>query len=1456
MMRINNIQTSGGIFTHHFIESIQQATVNHPAVQAETFTLPYQERLTEKELEIRIARSWENLVERWDAVEREFNALDISMLRKRWLLPLLENLGFKLEFNKGDIILEDDIRFPISHIGWAGTSNKNIPVHTVRYQPDATLETRMRSGRGIKALAPHDMLQRYLNLSKTHRWGILCDGVYLRLLRDFYHTYTRGYTEFDLQGIFSTRDFASFRAMFRLLHASRFVVPEGQEAAPIDELYEDALAMGVTVGKDLRDNVQEAIETLGNGFLVSTPGFLDLLTANAGGAGELYREILISIYRILFLLFAEQRGMLRGRGSLFMEEFSLTAFRTLAEQPLGENPNLDLWEKLKVTFAMIEHGVDELQIFPYNGALFSRKRTPLLMPDDDAAAPCCRNDALLRTIRHLTTVEKDHVLQRISYSDLSVEEIGSIYESLLEITPRISANALEVDGRQISPHTFFLDPRGTGRKTSGSYYTPPSLVNELIKSALEPVMLDRLQNTVPGYDSELVEALTDQERASAEEALLKIKVVDPACGSGAFLIAANNKLGLELARIRTGGHFPEEAAIRHARREVLANCIHGVDLNPMAVELCKVSLWINAAVEDAPLNFLDHHIQCGNSLVGATPDLVKAGIPNDAYTAVTGDDKDLATSLKRQNRQELDGQGSLNFKVTLIKDQQALKQWLQASRLAESQPALAEQAFQAYQTSPQNWQERLPFDLWTAAFFVPIQEDQPIPTTHHIRQALIDPVSIPAELQALARQMAEKHRFFHWHLAFPDVFDSHGACGFDVVLGNPPWERVKLQEKEFFEGKDDAITNAPNAAARKRLIAQLEQTNPPLFHAYQQALFAAEAESHYYHNSGAYPLTGVGDINLYQIFAGKVRQLIAPDGRAGMIVPTGVATDYTCRSFFEDLVQNNQIASLYDFENRKGLFPEVHRSYKFCLLTLQGVNTDSDQPASFAFFLLHPDDLQDGEKVFTLTAEDFDLLNPNTHTCPIFRSRSDADLTRKLYQQAPVLVNERTGENPWGISFLRMFDMSNDSHLFRTREEMEAQGFTLEGNRFVKGEEVYLPLYEAKMFWHYDHRFGTYEGVADRSNTHLNPIPSRDPDCLVLPWYWVNEKHILEKNYNKAEDFSLCFRGITNTTNERTGVFSIIPFSGQGNSAPKIIFNSDPQECILFFLSNLTSIIWDFILRKKVGGSNLNFYLLNQMPVFKKERITIKIEEYIIPKVVELVYNSNDLSSYFNQSWHTYSPEIRSILSSNWYSFSSHCKHQKKSDKSEETEKTFLKPFKWNEERRFDLRCDLDALFGHLYNLTREEFAYILDTFPIVRGKDEAEFGEYQTKRVILEKFDALADDPMLEGACIPYDERVSVLEDRTKKLTMTSGSIPRTTPLSISDSVPQPEPPIIEKPEADQPGILSQPVIEDGQPALPLTDYTLYRCPVCERRVLGFALEEHTREVHGGVEPQYEKLE
>jgi len=1417
---LTHITTSGGLISAAFIENVREPGSRQRGVEPVSFTLPWAEpQKSPAALEETIATAWELLLERWDAIRNDLAAMDVSQVRSRWLLPLFLVLDFDPVYQRGDTVLDQAgrLRFPLSHRGWPedthhATRNTAPPLHTV--PPSQSLDARTGPGGGIKVKSPHDMLQAFLNASADDRWAVLSNGVLLRLLRDYHHTHTRGYVQFDLEAMFETRNYGDFRALCRLCHASRFVaqVP-GTSQVPgtlLEQFYKDSIATGVRVGEDLREQVRQAIETLGNGFLDGAliGAFHGEARDGRGGADagcqtssvkrqddvtfdtsrlarEYYAEILHIVYRVLFLLFAEQRGMMPGRDSLYAEAYSIAHLRALAEGDIPrEDDFTDLWHGLQVTFRMVREGVPELGVFGYDGMLFAEDQTPLLSgspppSQGGGSGRGVRNSDLLRAVRALTLIERDGVLQRISYADLGVEELGSIYESLLDFTPRVTTHAEAVDGREIPANTFFLDPRGSERKTTGSYYTHDSLVDELIKSALLPVARDRLARAgLPVVEDPTEDlsglltdyaGLSDEQRAAGEEALLGIKVCDPAVGSGHFLVKANDALGAELARVCTGDEYPTEAQIQAAKRDVLAHCIYAVDVNPMAVELCKVSLWINASVRDKPLSFLDHHIKCGNSLIGATPELMDKGVPYEAFApGITGNDRDVAKQVRAQSRQEQrefergGGYQPALFRVRVYEPTGEVREVYEyVGTLAEDQPRAARERYAAYLTTDEYRRRKLEADCWTAAFFWPLTAQKPgfsekpgfFPTCgEFIRLRDEGPEALPPEALAQIETLAERYRFFHWHLEFPDVFPqtsevletSEVSGGFDVVLGNPPWEQINLVEKEFFADKVPEIVNARTGAERRRMIEALAKTDPELYQTYLDALRESEAMGHFFSNSGRYPLAARGRINLYQVFAGTARRITGPDGRAGIVVPSGIATDYYNQDYFNAVVEEGELVSFYDFENRAKLFPEVDSRYKFCLLTLTGGEVDE---AEFAFFLHTTSDLANPERRFGLSREEVALMNPNTGTVPVFRTRRDAELTEKLYYAAPVLVNKATGENPWGVSFKQgLFNMTNDSHLFRTREELEAEGFVLEGNRFVHGEEIYLPLYEAKMFHRYDHRYGTFEGVDSRSDVHLpNPTIEQYQDSVfvVQPWYWVAREEVITKQEHDPGWF-LAFRDIARSTDERTGIFSFIPWVAVGNNAPILTFAKPVATEVCGLASNLNALAFDFVLRQKIGGIHLNFYVVEQLPILPPDRYTPDLLDFIVPRVVELTYTAWDLQPFARDVL----DEVGQETWARWFE-SDHLGspapvHTDRPDRFptdvliRPVRSLDPPPFVWDEERRAVLRAELDALYGHLYGLTREELAYILDTFPIVRRKDEARYGEYRTKRMVLESYEAL----------------------------------------------------------------------------------------------------------------------
>lgn len=1309
--RFPTIRTEGAILPADLLQRVAAGNGDVPGLEPVSYHLLEGEKLNEA-----ANRAWNRLQSAWTSFRAACEKLSptdrgVGVTRERWLLPLFQELGYgRLQPLKEPFAIGDKY-YPISH-AWG-----HVPIHMVGCRIDLDKRT-------AGSPSPHSLVQEFLNRSETHLWGFVSNGLTFRVLRDNVRLTRQAYVEFDLQAMFDGQVYADFALLWRLCHQSRVEADKPQECW-LEQWSKLAEQQGLRLLDQLRNGVEEAIAVLGRGFL-SCPAnqrLRDRLRAGKLDAQDYYRQLLRLVYRLLFLFVAEDRRLLllpeppmnaeqrplenigvhRRASEVYLSYYSTARLRRLAERIRGTQ-HTDLYQMLSLIMDKLGNGgCPELALPALGSFLFSPQAVP------DLHGCQLANADLLAAVRALALTSEGGVLRTVDYQNLGSEELGSVYESLLELHPELNAEAGTFELRSTSGHE---------RKTTGSYYTPTSLIRCLLDSALDPVLDEAARKPHP------------------EAAILALKVCDPACGSGHFLIAAAHRIAKRLAAVRTGEGEPSPEAYRAALRDVIGRCIYGVDLNPMAVELCKVALWMEALVPGKPLSFLDHHIQCGNSLLGATPDLLQAGIPDKAFEPIEGDDKKLCTAYKKQNKRER----------TDHRRGQPTFPWEQLGNLAAAiaqLDALPSDNVEQIRTKEQRYAELVSeagyrssgqflADLWCAAFvWKKTKEFDDAITEDIFRRVERNPHDIAPWMYEEIRRLAQQYQFFHWHLAFPDVFQplSRGperpenattgwTGGFDVVLGNPPWERIKLQEQEWFAQRRPDIAQARNTAERRRLIDRLTEQDPALHRAFLEDRRKAEGESHFVRNSGRYPLCGRGDVNTYAIFAETNRSLINPAGRVGCIVPTGIATDDTTKHFFQNLVDKRSLVSLFDFENRDAIFPGVHRSSKFCLLTLTGPERAVPHGAEFAFFLHNTQQLADPERRFTLTAEDIALVNPNTRTCPIFRTRRDAELTKAIYRRVPVLLREGPPEqNPWGVRFLRMLDMANDSHLFRTREQLEKDGWQLEGNIFRQGGREYLPLYEAKMCGMYDHRVADVVKSATaikRQNQpdELTEAEKQDPSRFALPISWVPAAEVEARLAGKWDrPWLLGWRDITSSTNERTVIASLLPRVGVGNNFPLMILAQSNASLGGLLAACLSSFALDYISRFKAGGTHLNYFIYKQLPVLPpevyKERCPwgeSSYADWLLPRVLELVYTAWDMQP-----------------------FALECGYSGP-------------PFRWDAEQRFLLRCELDAAFFHLYGISREDVDYILETFPIVRGNDEKRYGEYRTKRVILEIYEALAE--------------------------------------------------------------------------------------------------------------------
>ena len=1156
------LKVEGGILPPDYLQTI--AELEAPSQASSDYGISKSLAIKEE-----LARYWRIASDLYSAYDERHPREDLSPQRvgvSDWLVPLLHSVFNYDDLEKAGRIALDDREFRLTHHACSGS----VPLLLVTHHFDLDKADR-RFGHEGRRQAPHDLMQEFLNAEDASLWGIVSNGSKLRILRDNPSLTRPSYLEADLDLIFQEDLYPDFAALWLAMHASRLHSKEDTPSSCIIETWrEKAHETGERALENLRDGVTEALRQLGNGFVQhqNNEGLRTSLVEGTLSPDDFFQQLLRLVYRLIFLLSTEERNLLHSpdttedQRKVYAEGYSLSRLRERAERRRHYDHHADLWQSLQITFNALARGAPPLGL-PALGGLFRPDHCNAL--DGSAIS----NERLLEAIGSLSSFRTEAALVRVNYRDMGTEELGSVYESLLELQPVLDVNSV--------PWAFsFLGDgneekvRGSARKLSGSYYTPPSLVNELIKSALEPV---------------LAQAVADHP-ANPKKAILNLNVVDPACGSGHFLLAAARRMAAEIVRIESDSESADESARQHALREVVQNCIYGVDKNELAVELCRTALWIETVEPGKPLTFLNAHIQHGDSLVGILhPELIEGGIPGEAYKALTGDDKAVCTGLRKRNKQS---GSSVQYSLYEEKDVYEVARATDGlDRLPEDSLDDVERKRKIYEAAFHDKyyrREKLRADLFVGAFFAEKTKgsSQTVPYTEDLAR-IVNEADQRIGVEDTVKRLADQHTFFHWHLAFADVMQEGG---FDVVLGNPPWEVSQLSEKEYFSVRAPSIANL-SGAKRKERISQLEESDPVLWREYQLDKREYEARNEFCRGGGRFPLTTYGKLNSYSLFAEASLQLLSPKGRAGLIVQTNIATDDSNKAFFDEATTKKRLVSLYDFENREGVFPGIDSRIKFCLLTLSGAGHPVSQ-AEFAFFLYQAAQLNEKERRFTLSTDDFTLFKPNTRTCPIFRTRQDMEIARKMYRRAGVLWKESRGsepeENPWAVSFMQMINMTSHSHLFRTRDELEDEGWWLSGNIFVRSGERYLPLYEAKLFHQYDHRFATFEGASAedirKGNARTMVANEKEDPCVVtLPRYWVPEHEVLSRldkrdgsiplagqvrsgqvrsggQRPRRTGSQLALRNITRATDERTGIFTVIPAVALGHSGAIVVVGS------------------------------------------------------------------------------------------------------------------------------------------------------------------------------------------------------------------------------------------------------------------------------------------------------------
>ncbi|MDM7459772.1 MAG: N-6 DNA methylase [Paracoccus sp. (in: a-proteobacteria)] len=1183
---------------------------------------------------------------------------------------LQETFGFD------DIVPADD---PLSFV-----AGGRVPVVVVP-PSDEKLDRRSATLSTDRTRSPAFALQDHLNEHDDTLWGLVTNGTLIRLMRDNASLTRPAYIEADLSQIFTNEDAASFAVLWLLIHRTRFGVTGAPATDCALERWRDAGSKeGEAAREELAKQVKKALKVLGSGFLEANPDLAAKLKSGEINLTEWFNELLRLVYRLIFLMVAEDRNLLHPEKAkpdprkLYAEGYSLAALRAQCYRAASWDKHHDRYEGVKIVFHALAHGQDALAL-PALGGLFADDKLPHL------ETARLRNRAFMEALYRLSWLDQKTGMVPVNWRAMETEELGSVYESLLELQPQLGD-----DGKTLLFASEAAEQKGNQRKTTGSYYTPDSLVQALLDTALDPV-LDK----------------TEAEADNPAKALLKLSVIDPACGSGHFLLAAARRIATRLARIRADG-TPSLADFRHALRDVARSCLHGVDRNPMAVELTKVALWIETVDPGLPLGFFDAQIRCGDALLGVFDlKVLQGGIPDAAYKPLTGDDKDTARYYLQANRAATSGQGGFDFGTGQVAMPEMKPLALDFSGFRDLPEDTVEQIgakaarFKELRKGQAFVRATAAANLYVAAFLLPKVGGAPagasartVPTTEELWLALNQGKIRNAMMDA--PKAARRARAFHWPLEFPDVMQ---RGGFDVVLGNPPWEVIQLSEKEFFATLAPEIA-ALSGAKRKAEIARLEKKSPDLFNSYILGKREFDAANEFARASRRFPYSAEGKLNTYSLFAELFLTILGSGGGAGLIVPTGIATDKFNAKFFAHVNSQKLVRSIYSFENEEFVFPAIHHSIRFCLLTM---SRSSVVRADFAFFLRNIGQLGDPIRVYNLSPEEIQLINPITSTAPIFRTRLDADITAAVYRRLPVLNDSLSWEH-WRVELIQNF--------FSTSNEADAEVIVRAEDHTEQASLV--PVLRGTMIDQFNHGAASYS-LTDDQFVEISP-----PD---LPDNWADVKsdkyvpvQALDRKLNDLDwknDWLAGWRDITSAHVNRTVIASIFPRTATDDTL-SLILPKGGAEHAATLVANLNSMALDFIARQKVGGTHIRKYVISQFPILPPQFYTDARRAFITPKVLELSYTSSALAPFARDLGHD-GP-----------------------------------PFAWDEDRRANLRADLDAFYARAYGLTRDELRYILDpadvkgpdypseTFRVLKEKEIRHHGEYRTRRLVLAAWDRM----------------------------------------------------------------------------------------------------------------------
>jgi hypothetical protein len=1218
------------------------------------------------------------------------------------------------------------------------------------------------------------------------RWAILGFGDSLRLYRRG-GSVARQYLEVNFPALFDGDRDDEWAAFWGLFRYQAFVPEVVTGKSLLDRVLEESQRHASRIAEDLRENVISAVEALIQGVLDEPANKHIINRKDTHAIRRLFVESLYFLYRLLFVLYAESRDLLPVTDSLvYRDTYSMEHLREMVERPTHTDDAEKTYfiETLRTLFNMLQNGYPAARqkepqagkpqsagarasapftISAFNGQLFNPDRTRLLNQ-------CHLPDRVMRNVVQELSLslpkKRNQPRERYSYADLGVDQLGSIYEGLLVYEPTIidedtvvakvkederlvsRAQAVEyglpiIEGSEKRAGSFVLRLWGGRRKGSGSYYTPQEITSFLVKEALEPLV------------EPIIAGCGERDRRGrpkrSPEEILELKVCDPAMGSGAFLIQACRYLAEAYGQARVAAGEDDDGRISqeefsHHKRRVAERCLYGVDLNPLAVELAKVSLWLETLSKDKPSTFLDAHLRCGNSLVGVPLhdqdgqfSVVRLrSVPDDAYKAVskeaTKEEKTAAAALAKRNRDEIkriekerSGQGylpgvdwgelSLVMMESTLTD--TLTRRLDLERTDEdlsTQEAIAlvhskEALFDQLQNAPGSRyrQVRRLCDLWCAVWFWPepgsvvyLEKDwqrrrvivPEAPSTQAFLELSAflldtDSGSLTEQERSVYLDIAEvttnEQLFFHWELEFPEVWrgrDGHQrqAGGFDAIVGNPPWETIKPNSKEFWSNYNPLFRKLAKQKANQ--YAAVMRTDPKVDRAWRSYETAIARTGNFLKKSGGYTHQGRGDQNTYKLFTERGLSLLRQNGGLDLVLPSGIYTDLGTRELRELIFATCNLHYMLAFVNERFIFPAVHHAFRFVLLSArQGGLTETFR----VLFRLNPQNAVRPEEIAPLLADlqpetieidikDVQKFSPTSLSIMEFKNQRELNLVAGIYHDHPMLRDDKP--NIWNLIFTSEFHMTNDAKVFRDSVWLANQeNIHKKGINWVSNDGGnWLSLYEGKIIYQFT---DTYEEHG----------------------LWVHESDVWKSKVNQKG--KLTYRLVASSTNEITLISTVLPpGSPTGNSLAVLIGENEIDFAKqLFACACMNSFVLNFILRKKVQA-NLNMFIVEQIPLPRPSSDNILFLQ-LVCRAAKLICSSEK----FIPVWEDVAETLPKLLPIVW-----------------EDSLSVKDPL-----QRAQLRSEIDAFVADVYGVTEPDFAYILSTFPLLDREQPPLFGEIQS---------------------------------------------------------------------------------------------------------------------------------